>query len=62
MLKEVWLIIGEVTDPTLYEDAVMGQPEYQFSDGPAGERTTSNDYIDLMQGLQDHTGCVIYTA
>ena len=62
MFKEVWLIVGEVTDETLYEGAVLGQPEYQFSDGPEETRTMSNDYIDLMQGVQDYAGYVIHTA
>jgi hypothetical protein len=39
-----------------------GQPadltEWQFSDGPAGERGSSSDYTDLLHGLEDHANCI----
>jgi len=59
--KEVWVVVGEVTDPAAHQGAaVLGQPEYQFSDGPAGHRGYSADYIDLEHGLQEHSGCIIH--
>ena len=57
---DVWIYVGEVTDPDAYDGkAVLGQPEYQFSDAPEG-RGASADYIDLVQGLKDHSGYVIH--
>lgn len=59
-LKEVWIVIGGVSDPSIYDNAVLGQPEYQFSDGPAGNRSASSDYISLEEGLRDHSGYIIH--
>ena len=59
-IREVWIVVGEVTDPTLYENAVLGQKEYQFSDGPSGKRSMSSDYIELEEGLAAHTGYIIH--
>ena len=60
LLDEVWIAKGKVTDPTAYPDAVLGQTEYQFSDGPGVSRGQSADYIDLEQGLRDHSGMIIH--
>jgi hypothetical protein len=60
ILDEVYIVKGKVSDPTQYEDAYIGQTEYQFSDGPKGNRSDSEDYIDLEQGLKDHSGMIIH--
>jgi hypothetical protein len=60
MLDEVYIVKGKVTDPSAYENARMGQTEYQFSDGPANNRSESADYVDLEQGLKDHSGMIIH--
>lgn len=52
--KQVWLVIGKVTDPDAHTNAKEGDTEYQFSDGPAGERSSSADYVDLTKGLNNH--------
>lgn len=56
MKKKVWLEIGHVTNPELYPERNVkyGDPEYQFSDGPAGERGSSADYVDVQQGIDAH--------
>jgi len=61
MQKEVWIVVGRVSNPDAYETAVaFGQPEYQFSDGPIGKRTTSADYVDLIKGLKEYSGYIIH--
>ena len=60
MLDEVWIIKGVVTDPSAYPDAYMGQTEYQFSDGPELDRSDYASYVDLEQGLRDHSGMIIH--
>ena len=57
MTKEVWIVVGKVTDPNSVH---FGEVEYQFSDGPPGQRGGSADYISLQKGLKDHSGCVIH--
>ena len=60
-MRKVWVTVGEVTDPEVYDGkAVLGQREYQFSDGPPGLRSISADYIDLESGLREHSDCVIH--
>lgn len=58
MPKEVWIVRGETSGN------IDGQPaelaEWQFSDGPAGRRGGSNDYLSLEEGLREHTGCVLH--
>lgn len=59
--KEVWLVVGKVTNPDAYDGAAIeGQPEYQFSDGPKGKRSSSADYVDIIKGLEDHSGFIIH--
>jgi hypothetical protein len=60
MLDEVWIVKGVVSDLTAYVDSYEGQVEYQFSDGPAFNRSESADYVDLEQGLRDHSGMIIH--
>ena len=56
MSDVVYIVKGVVTDPDSYPDAKVGDTEYQFSDGPPGHRSVSADYVDLEEGLRDHTG------
>ena len=69
MTRRVWIVCGKITDEDAAEayqnhrdclDAKVGDVEYQFSDGPPGERTFSTDYVDLTRGLRDHAHCKIY--
>lgn len=58
----VWVVKGQVTDPTAYPpeaDAKLGQVEWQFSNGPAGDRSYSADYVDLTKGLAEHEDCAL---
>ena len=60
-LKEVWVVKGIVTSPDAYEGhAVMGQTEWQFSDGPPGERGGSSDYLDLEAGIKAHAPAIFH--
>ena len=60
-MRKVWITVGEVTDADAYNgEAVVGQPEYQFSDGPVGWRSSSADYISLEKGLKEHSGCQFF--
>lgn len=57
-VSDVWIVKGQVSDPDSYPDPkpVVGQTEWQFSDGPPGERGSSADYIDLEKGLAEFSG------
>lgn len=60
--RTVWIVRGEVTDPSAYPpeaNAKLGQTEWQFSDGPSGARGYSADYLDLAKGLAEHEDCVL---
>lgn len=57
-----YIVKGEVTDPDAWGGAAKaGDVEWQFSDGLAGTRSTSYDYLDLETGLREisnrHPGC-----
>ena len=56
MAETVFIVKGVVTDPDSYPDAKVGDLEYQFSDGPPGERSVSFDYVNLEEGLREHAG------
>ena len=56
MSETVFIVKGVVTDPDAHPDAKVGDAEYQFSDGPPGQRSASADYTDLERGLRDHSG------
>ena len=58
--KEIWIVKGRVTCTDAHPTAKLGDVEWQFSDGPPGERGSSTDYTDLEEGLQDHSGCVFH--
>mgnify|MGYP003626322736 FL=1 len=63
-VDRVWIVCGKITNEDAAEayqsDAKVGDVEYQFSDGPPGERTFSADYVDLTEGIRDHAHCKIY--
>jgi hypothetical protein len=61
-MQTVWIVKGapitqEQIDEGCYPQDALGKPEWQFSDGPAGHRTTSADYASLEAGLCEYTGC-----
>lgn len=60
--KEVWIVKGTVTDSHVYGDSIAleGMTEYQFSDGPSGKRSMSDDYVNLEQGLAEYSGYIIH--
>lgn len=57
MTKEVWIVVGKVTDPNSVH---FGEAEHQFSDGPPSKSGSSAYYISLQKGLKDHSGCTIH--
>lgn len=60
-LTEIWVVKGAVTDAEAYEGrAVLGQVEWQFSDGPPGGRGGSSDYLDLAEGLKAHAPAIFH--
>ena len=52
-MKEVWIVKGA----TIENENIV---EWQFSDGPAGKRGSSADYLSLEDGLREHSGCIIH--
>lgn len=60
-MKTIWIVKGAVTDPEAHEyQAKIGDTEWQFSDGPPGERSSSADYLNLEDGLRDHAPAVFH--
>lgn len=57
MTKEVWIVVGRVTEP---DSPFYGEVEYQFSDSPPGERGSSADYVNLAKGLREHSGSIMH--
>ena len=60
MTKEIWIVEGRVTCLDAHPTAQLGDTEWQFSDGPAGDRGSSSDYLSLEEGLRDHTGSIFH--
>lgn len=59
--QHVWIVKGAVTDPGAHGGAAkVGDTEWQFSDGPPGERGSSADYLSLEDGLRDHAPAVFH--
>lgn len=56
-MKTIYIVEGVVTDPEAHPDAIVGDTEWQFSDGPPGERGSSADYLYLEEGMRAHPGC-----
>lgn len=51
--EEIWIVEGSVTDPEAYDGtAMIGDTEWQFSDGPAGKRGSSSDFLSLEEGIR----------
>lgn len=59
-MKHIWIVKGRVTDTDAHPTAKLGDVEWQFSDGPPGQRGTSSDYLSLEEGLRAHSGAVFY--
>lgn len=59
--QHVWIVKGAVTDPDAHDGAAkIGDTEWQFSDGPPGERSSSADYLCLEAGLRDHAPAMFH--
>lgn len=59
--REIWIVEGIVTDPDAHDGvARISDTEWQFSDGPAGERGSSADYLSLEAGMRDHPNCIFH--
>jgi hypothetical protein len=57
-MTQIWIVEGFVTDPDAHNGkAELGDTEWQFSDGPAGKRGSSADYLSLEEGMRDHPDC-----
>ncbi len=52
-MQEYWIVKGKVTCTEFHPKANLGDVEWQFSDGPPGERGSSIDYLSLEHGLAD---------
>ncbi len=71
MTDRVWITRGTITDADSWEGQTIttpkgkvrpvrvGDTEWSFSDGPAGRRGGSSDYVDLAAALADHSGQII---
>lgn len=61
-LQVYWVGCGQVTDVEVYwkhENVKLGDPEWQFSDGPVGNRSISYDFLSLEEGLRILSPCII---
>lgn len=60
-MKTYHVVKGTVTDPELAErwGVHVGDTEWQFSDGPAGFRSSSADFPSLEEGLRALSPCII---
>lgn len=56
-MRTIWIIKGGTNGMHYDVPTPEGTVEWQFSDGPAGGRGSSADYLDLREGLEDHRGC-----
>jgi hypothetical protein len=61
MSKTIWIVKGDpITqsqiDDGCYPQTSLGKTEWQFSDGPMGKRTYSEDYDDIEEGMNNHQG------
>ena len=52
-MKTYWIGTGKVTCLDAHPTAKIGDTEWQFSDGPAGSRSMSFDYLSLEAGLKN---------
>jgi hypothetical protein len=59
--ETIYIIKGETTGSFYGEPIPDGTIEWQFSDGPAGGRGSSADYLDLFEGLVEHDGAIFNT-
>jgi hypothetical protein len=64
-LQEIWIVKGGVSDPTFWIEATgahveAGDVEWQFSDGPPGERGSSADFLSLEDGLRHFAPAIFH--
>ena len=55
---EIWLVRGQTSGNI--ENQPGGLVEWQFSDGPAGERGSSDDFTSLEEGLAAYSGYIVH--
>ena len=62
MYKEHWIVEGRVTcqDAADIYGCKVGDVEWCFSDGPAGQRGYSADYHDILEGMAAHSPSVFH--
>ena len=62
MEKEYWIVEGRVTcqDAADIYGCKVGDVEWCFSDGPAGQRGYSADYHDILEGMAAHSPAVFH--
>jgi len=65
MTKEIWIVKGspitqEQIDDDCYPQTSLGKTEWQFSNGPCGLRSESEDFDDIEDGLRTYSGHTIY--
>ena len=62
MYKEHWIVEGRVTcqDAADIYGCKVGDVEWCFSDGPAGQRGYSADYHDILEGMAAHSPAVFH--
>jgi hypothetical protein len=60
-MKTYYVGCGSFTcpDAAVYWGVRVGDPEWQFSDGPVGERSMSYDYPTIEAGLRELSPCII---
>lgn len=59
-MKTWYVGVGRVTDEEVHGGrAKLGDPEWQFSDGPLGSRSMSYDFLTLEEGLRELSPCIV---
>jgi hypothetical protein len=58
--REFWLEKGKITEELYGDRYKIGDPEWQLSDGPAGNRSCSVDFADIEKCLRFASGSIIH--
>lgn len=60
-MQTYYVGVGKVTDAEIAEKwgVSVGADEWQFSDGPVGNRSMSNDFPSLEAGLRELSPCIV---
>jgi hypothetical protein len=60
-MRQYWIVKGTTSGPDgAFPEVPEGTTEWQFSDGPAGERSESADYLSLEEGLRAHCPAIFH--